>query len=77
MKSDIILTNKQKFSLEISRLSALHDIDTLEAIMMFIEVNECDVLDIVPVIDRSISEKLWESFKDQRYVLNENVSTLF
>lgn len=77
MKADIVLTNKQKFSLEIARLSSTHGIDTLEAIMMFVEINECDVMDIVPVIDRSVKEKLWECFKDSRAVLNEDVARLF
>ncbi len=77
MKSDIVLSNKQKFTLEISRLSSNHSVSTLEAIMMFIEQNECDVLDIVPVIDRSIKEQLWECAKEERYILHEEVSTLF
>lgn len=77
MKADIVLSNKQKFSLEIARLRSKHNIDTLEAIMLFVENNDCDILDVVPVIDRSIKEKLWEAFKKDRYVLNQDVSTLF
>jgi hypothetical protein len=78
MKADINLTNKQKFTLEIARLSQIHGLNTLDSILYFCEINDCDVLDIVPVVDRSIKDMLFENYKDRREIKQEFiVSKLF
>lgn len=75
--SEITLTNKEKFALEISRIKINNNFNTIDAIIYFCEKNECDVLDIISVIDRRLKEEIWEAALEDRYILDKKTLNLF
>lgn len=74
---EITLSNKEKFSLELSRIKVQHNLNTIDAIIFFCDQNECDVVEIVSAIDRTIKEELWEDALKERYILAKPLGDIF
>ena len=68
---DLLLSNKEKLAIEIAKIKSQHDMTTLEAIVLFCEVNECDILDIVPAISRTLREEIYEDAVKNRLILED------
>jgi hypothetical protein len=75
--AEITLSNKEKFALEISRIKRNHNLNTIDAIVFFCEENECDIMDIIPVIDVRLKEEMWNVAIENRYILEKKQPSLF
>lgn len=72
---EITLSNKEKFALEISRIKKKHSLSSFDAILHFCEENECDVEDILAMLDRTTKEELKQDAIKENRVQQKYIDT--
>jgi hypothetical protein len=73
--NEITLSNSERFSLDVIRIKKDHNCTTIEAIVEFCEINQCEYQDVINanLIDRNLKELIWEDAVKQRQVKPEFV----
>lgn len=66
---DIETSTKEQFALKIAEISNNNQLDIIESIISFCEDNLLDVDDVIPLLDKSMRDKIKVVAIDKRYVL--------
>lgn len=62
------MTSKEKFATEIHRMCRDEDLDVFEAVVEFCSRHECDMEDVIPLLDNGLREDIKVASIRNRYV---------